>query len=56
MTNKLENIMQDVRDFRDDIYCLSTDTNQPNLMIVLVISMMNEILDKFEEIKKESEE
>ena len=22
---ELENIMQDIRDFRDDVYCLSTD-------------------------------
>jgi hypothetical protein len=57
MTNKekekLENIMQDIRDFRDDVYCLSTDTDQPN---DCTCYKYDEILDKFEEIKKESEE
>ena len=57
MTNKekkrLENIMQDIRDFRDDIFCLSTDTDQPN---DCTCYKYDEILDKFEQIKTESEE
>jgi len=57
MTNKekkrLENIMQDIRDFRDDIFCLSTDTDQPN---DCTCYKYDEIIDKFEQIKTESEE
>tara|TARA_R100000654_G_scaffold31980_1_gene56886 strand:- start:1197 stop:1376 length:180 start_codon:yes stop_codon:yes gene_type:complete len=49
---KLENIMQDIRDFRDDVYCLSTDTDQPN---DCTCYKYDEILDKFENIKTESE-
>jgi hypothetical protein len=54
MTNKekekLESIMQDIRDFRDDVYCLSTDTDQPNDCTCI---KYDEILDKFEQIKTE---
>ena len=57
MTNKekkrLENIMQDIRDFRDDVYCLSTDTDQSN---DCTCYKYDEILDKFENIKTESED
>ena len=64
MTNKekekLKNIMQDIRDFRDDVCCyvddldcLSTDTDQPN---DCTCYKYDEILDKFENIKTESED
>ena len=47
---ELENIMQDIRDFRDDVYCLSTDTDQPKDCTCV---KYDEILDKLEIIKSD---
>ena len=52
MTNKekLEKIMQDIRDFRDGIFCLSEKTNNAK---DCTCHKYDEILDKFENIKNE---
>ena len=64
MTNKekerLENIMQDIRDFRDDAYCPNAEwqsQGEPDTdkSVECTCIKYDEILDKFEEIKKENE-
>ena len=50
LKQELEYIMQDIRDFRDDVYCLSTDTDEPKDCTCV---KYDEILDKLETIKSE---
>ena len=48
--NKIDEIIETIRDFRDDIYCLATDTDTPK---DCTCYKYDEVIDQLEKIKNE---
>tara|TARA_R100000988_G_scaffold91825_1_gene55698 strand:- start:59 stop:223 length:165 start_codon:yes stop_codon:yes gene_type:complete len=48
--NKLDKIIETIRDFRDDIYCLATDTDTPK---DCTCYKYDQVIDQLEKIKNE---